>query len=284
MMAENPNWWSMNSMCLNSLATTTDHHHQEFPHSWSQLLMGGLASEEDHKLGPSHPFQSKKKLENWEDQILINPSLRVDPVFDVKQLEVAQSGQGLYSQRDEDFQISTGGPCNWSHQVLPLSSSSPPSSSVTSSNMLNFSHSKGDCGRNHSSHECNSTAAVGVPKKARVQSSSTQQPLKVRKEKLGDRITALHQLVSPFGKTDTASVLFEAISHIGCLQSQIEALSSPYLGNAPSNMRHQQSGTQDGPKDLRSRGLCLVPISCTCDHVGSDHGTDYWAPAVRGGF
>ncbi|XP_057514673.1 transcription factor bHLH68-like [Actinidia eriantha] len=276
MMAENPNWWSMNSMCLNSLATTTDHHHQEFPHSWSQLV-GGLASEED----PSHHFESKKKLENWEEQILINPSSRVDPVFDGKPLEVESGQVLLYSHRDEDFQTSTR-PCNWAHQVLPLSSSSPSSSSITSSNMLDFSNSKGDHGRNHSS-ECNSTAAGGVPKKARVQSSSTQTPLKVRKEKLGDKITALHQLVSPFGKTDTASVLFEAISHIGCLRGQIEALSSPYLGNAPSNMRHQQSGNQDEPKDLRSKGLCLVPISFT-HHVGSDNGADYWAPALGGGF
>ncbi|KAH0938909.1 hypothetical protein HID58_006370 [Brassica napus] len=34
---------------------------------------------------------------------------------------------------------------------------------------------------------------------------------KVRKEKLGDRITGLQHLVSPFGKTDTASVLNEAV-------------------------------------------------------------------------
>jgi hypothetical protein len=40
---------------------------------------------------------------------------------------------------------------------------------------------------------------------------------------------------------------------------------------------------QDQPKDLRSRGLCLVPVSCT-QHVGSDNGADYWAPAIGGGF
>lgn len=37
------------------------------------------------------------------------------------------------------------------------------------------------------------------------------------------------------------------------------------------------------PKDLRSRGLCLVPVSCTLQ-VGSDNGADYWAPALGGGF
>ncbi|CAL9751798.1 unnamed protein product, partial [Musa acuminata subsp. burmannicoides] len=52
-------------------------------------------------------------------------------------------------------------------------------------------------------------------KKARLEgSSSPKSNPKVRKQKLGERITALHQIVSPFGKTDTASVLLEAIGYI----------------------------------------------------------------------
>ncbi|CAN1835508.1 Transcription factor bHLH110 [Linum perenne] len=47
-------------------------------------------------------------------------------------------------------------------------------------------------------------------------------PFKVRKEKLGDRIASLQQLVAPFGKTDTASVLMEAIGYIKFLQNQVE--------------------------------------------------------------
>ncbi|KAM0953583.1 putative transcription factor bHLH family [Dioscorea sansibarensis] len=54
----------------------------------------------------------------------------------------------------------------------------------------------------------------------------------VRKsQKLGDKITALQQLVSPFGKTDTASVLHEATICIRALHEQIQALSSPYFQN-----------------------------------------------------
>jgi len=122
----------------------------------------------------------------------------------------------------------------------------------------------------------------------------------VRKEKLGDRITALHQLVSPFGKTDTASVLLEAIGYIRFLQNQVEALSLPYLGSGSGNMRQQhsvqgekiclfpedpgqESDEEAAKKDLRSRGLCLVPISCTMQ-VGSENGADYWAPTFGGGF
>ncbi|KAH7658799.1 Myc-type basic helix-loop-helix (bHLH) domain-containing protein [Dioscorea alata] len=73
-------------------------------------------------------------------------------------------------------------------------------------------------------------AAAAAAKKHRLDSrSSTFSHFKVRKEKLGDRIAALQQLVSPFGKTDTASVLMEAIGYIKFLQDQVETLSVPYM-------------------------------------------------------
>ncbi|OAY78353.1 Transcription factor bHLH68 [Ananas comosus] len=134
--------------------------------------------------------------------------------------------------------------------------------------------------------DCNSTATGSALKKARVLgSSSAQSSFQVRKEKLGDRITALHQLVSPFGKTDTASVLLEAIGYIRFLQTQIEVLSTPYVGSGSGNTKQPvlQGENVTEAKDLRSRGLCLVPVSCTL-HVGSDNGADYWAPAFGNGY
>lgn len=282
MMAGNPNWWSLippseqPSTLLSPSnffppqhgvessrhdprdSSLVDHHsnHDELPQSWSQLLFGGLSSGDEERFGMNHDFQPKK-LESWEHHQILNPS-----------------------------------------QIMPVSSPKSCVTNLSSTNdMLDFSNNKAN-GTNNSSSECNSTASGGVSKKARVQTSTNQPHLKVRKEKLGDRITALHQLVSPFGKTDTASVLLEATGYIRFLQGQIQALSSPYLGTASINIRNQQSiqggqnlafsgeeGSLDKPKDLRSRGLCLVPISCP-QQVGSENGADYWthAPAFEGGF
>ncbi|XP_027341982.1 transcription factor bHLH68-like [Abrus precatorius] len=318
MMAGNPNWWSMHppssmispqyvipssSIPFNSLTENL-----EPPQSWSQLLFTGIAGEEE-RLGFSH-FQPKK-FENWDAQILNTPS-RV-PILDVIKQEVSQSGN-LYGHGREEFQASGPTDSSWSHMV-PVSSPRSCVTSLSSNNMLNFTYNKGDHRKNQlpdQTSECDST--IGICKNARVHASSSQASLKVRKEKLGDRITALHQLVSPFGKTDTASVLLEAIGYIRFLQGQIEALSSPYLDNASKNMRNQQSvhgernsvfpedpgqllndnnglkkrkgapnqDAEEKAKDLRSRGLCLVPVSCT-QHVGSENGADYWAPAYGSG-
>lgn len=115
---------------------------------------------------------------------------------------------------------------------------------------------------------------AAAPKKSRLESRTPCPPLKVRKEKLGDRIATLQQLVAPFGKTDTASVLMEAIGYIKFLQNQVETLSVPYM---KSSRNHKSSkamlqggvmeingsnGDHERKRDLRSRGLCLVPLSC----------------------
>nr|GMD26710.1 transcription factor bHLH113-like [Ipomoea batatas] len=52
---------------------------------------------------------------------------------------------------------------------------------------------------------------------------------KEKKEKFGERIAALQQLVSPFGKTDTASVLYEAMGYINFLHEQVKVSQSDPL-------------------------------------------------------
>ncbi|KAK8678439.1 hypothetical protein V6N13_143939 [Hibiscus sabdariffa] len=118
-------------------------------------------------------------------------------------------------------------------------------------------------------------------KKSRLESCP---PFKVRKEKLGDRIAALQQLVAPFGKTDTASVLMEAIGYIKFLQNQVETLSVPYMkpyGNKTSRSKQGGSTMEDeneeAQRDLRSRGLCLVPLSWM-SYVSSGSAGGIWPP------
>ncbi|KAL0377029.1 UNVERIFIED_CONTAM: Transcription factor [Sesamum calycinum] len=116
---------------------------------------------------------------------------------------------------------------------------------------------------------------------------------KEKKEKVSERISALQQLVSPYGKTDTASVLLEAMEYINFLHEQVKVLSAPYLYSTPAQA---QSSTLpvfiyyivcdvlilfflkgEEPCSLNSKGLCLVPISFTAGVVSSN-GADIWAP------
>ncbi|KAG4193703.1 hypothetical protein ERO13_A06G007900v2 [Gossypium hirsutum] len=111
--------------------------------------------------------------------------------------------------------------------------------------------------------------ASTATKKSRLESRAC--PLfKVRKEKLGDRIAALQHLVAPYGKTDTASVLMEAIGYIKFLQNQVEG-SMMEMGNE-----------EETRQDLKSRGLCLVPLSCmsylTTDNGGGGSSGSFWPP------
>lgn len=107
------------------------------------------------------------------------------------------------------------------------------------------------------------------PKRHKAEMSITS---KERKEKVGERIVALQQLVSPYGKTDTASVLLEAMEYINFLHEQVKVLSAPYL-NCTSTTNLQESESYS----LRRKGLCLMPISYTIG-VTSSNGADIWAP------
>ncbi|KAL9232097.1 hypothetical protein vseg_007242 [Gypsophila vaccaria] len=334
-------------------SSLVDHHHhsQDFPtHSWSQLLLGGMSNEQEDERFSTTPNQFQTRMirdvksevnSQNNNNINININNMYENQYNHHHNEEHQQETSLGIS--DDRATTTTPP--WT-QLMPTSS---PKSCVTTLNnnnnngydndnnssknniydnhnndnnydsMLDFSTNKRSLQSenhqhpDHSTSECNSNVIGGVTKKPRVQSSSNP-PLKVRKEKLGDRITSLHQLVSPFGKTDTASVLLEAIGYIRFLQGQIEALSSPYLGsnnNASIKNSHSVHGERSclfpdhpgqllndscmkrrgapnqeekqGAKDLKSRGLCLVPISMT-QLVGSENGADYWAQSLGAGF
>ncbi|CAM0945860.1 unnamed protein product [Alopecurus aequalis] len=295
---------------------------QQLQDPWSHLFMspgasGGLANGEE-------------RYKNWDGQALFPGTTTGGGEGD----DGSSTGYSYRTTAGDDIQLAMSSPSPWArgiqhqHNTVQQQASSPRSSSITSntslgSSMLEFSN-------NGSPRERLTTASEAAFKKARTQESSpAQSTIKVRKEKLGDRITALHQLVTPFGKTDTASVLIEAIGYIRFLHGQIEGLTSPYLqpgggngssGGSFSKQQHEatvstgernsifpeepgqllhdkatrkrrhtdQDGSsgEEAKKDLRSRGLCLVPVSCTLD-VGADTGpADYWtaAPPFGMGF
>ncbi|KAG8367386.1 hypothetical protein BUALT_Bualt16G0066600 [Buddleja alternifolia] len=270
--AGSPGWWSMNNMRPppnhqhHSFMAAPPQHHSpnhltpplsawndslELPESWSQLLLGGLVGEEDKPADLSH-IQAKK-LENWEQQFL---------------------NQTSNSCGNVEFQGTTN--C-WSRPML-----SPKSSCITSTmtnNMLDFSHKS-------SAHQDPSSKTQRKKKylqdmnyliimlililifiviflevqqhfnrwgSQESKNSTFFSPIYLQGEerKIGRQNYLPSPVGSPFGKTDTASVLLEAIGYIRFLQSQVEALSLPYLGSASANMRSQHP--------VKGERNCLFP-------------------------
>lgn len=175
----------------------------------------------------------------------------------------------------------------------PPASASLPPPSCTKSTSCNAPR-KPSRKRGGSSQESLVTSKDDVPirktsKKSKIQSPPSKALPKGRREKLGERILTLQQLVSPFGKTDTASVLHEAMGYIKFLHEQVQVLCSPYL-HQPSTPTHllsefgENGGQEGSSKDLRSRGLCLVPMACTYHLQSSNNGADLWSPSMATSF
>ncbi|KAF7054411.1 hypothetical protein CFC21_062086 [Triticum aestivum] len=101
----------------------------------------------------------------------------------------------------------------------------------------------------------------GSNAKPRNTTAAAKAPCK-RSQKLGDKITALQQLVSPYGKTDTASVLHEAAACIRNLHDQIQILAAPYPGESSSSpLPSSRDAGEEPATGLRRRGLCVAPLS-----------------------
>ncbi|CAN6877146.1 unnamed protein product [Brassica oleracea] len=94
---------------------------------------------------------------------------------------------------------------------------------------------------------------------------------KERKDKVGERISALQQIVSPYGKTDIASVLLDAMHYIEFLHEQVKVLSAPYLQTVSTAKLVEME-----QYSLSNRGLCLAPMEFTAG-VAQSNGADIWA-------
>ncbi|KAJ9147038.1 hypothetical protein P3X46_029243 [Hevea brasiliensis] len=168
--------------------------------------------------------------------------------------------------------------------LIPKYDAASASSSQQASQNTTFGHFMGELFKESSPASSSNKASAfedAIQRKKRsssfVQAKKEHQPpsrsscpqLKVRKEKLRERIATLQRLVAPYGKTDTASVLTEAIGYIQFLHDQVQTLSVPYMRSSnskPTRTMQVNSSEEDGkgqPKrDLLNRGLCLVPLSC----------------------
>lgn len=195
--------------------------------------------------------------------------------------EVEEQGQAQLFHQNQQATVACTPP--------PASLPPPSCTKSTSFNALPKPRRK----RGRSSQESFVTSTDDAPirktsKKSKIRSPSSNALPKGRREKLGERILTLQQLVSPFGKTDTASVLHEAMGYIKFLHEQVQVLCSPYL-HQPSTPTHLsevgENGGQEGSRmDLRSRGLCLVPMACTFHLQSRDNGADLWSPSMATSF
>ncbi|XP_058738873.1 transcription factor bHLH113-like isoform X2 [Vicia villosa] len=205
------------------------------------------------------------------------------------------STSSLFSLHNTPKMLCFGGNYQNEIEITPqksvITSSDSSSASASSCNHINntaFNNANNKKRNGSGGQELGTRAGVGGqkgPKKTKADNPTSTGHAK-KKEKLGERIAALQQLVSPFGKTDTASVLHEATGYIRFLHDQVQVLCSPYLqpsqiqfqnGDGDNNERGEEN-TQVN-KDLSSRGLCLIPVGCTL-HVAGSNGADFWSPAT----
>ncbi|XP_062207093.1 transcription factor bHLH112-like isoform X2 [Phragmites australis] len=239
----------------------------------SQALFDATAAHNISMYGDSQSSASYEATASLQFSQMLKPSMPAS---------TQMQGGGAQMQFFSDSYLPFGGPLP-SQLLLQALKTKPSSRSSNANNNLMVKDAGSPATRKGVSE---SPAAA---KRPRIEAPSPLPTFKVRKEKLGDRITALQQLVSPFGKTDTASVLHEAIQYIKFLHDQVASLSSPYLKNGIPLQQFQQKGHEDAKdngdtkQDLRSRGLCLVPVASTYT-VASETVPEFWHPTFGGTF
>ncbi|XP_057428291.1 transcription factor bHLH113 isoform X2 [Lotus japonicus] len=260
--------------------------------------------EVDHVTTPITPGTSFSQLLFGDDDDVVHDEKAfafgtVDQTFNNNNNNNLSTNSSLFSIHNTPKMLCFGN--NYQNEGDLMNNVTPQKSSIITSSDNNSSSASNSCNtsfnyslpmsnslqkkRNGSGQEPGTTANVGrqkPPYKKTKAENPTSTGHAKRKEKLGERIAALQQLVSPFGKTDTASVLHEATGYIKFLQDQVQVLCSPYLQRLPS-CSQPGDGDNDGGEEeaeklnLRSRGLCLIPVSCTV-HVASTNGADFWSP------
>ncbi|XP_020190606.1 uncharacterized protein [Aegilops tauschii subsp. strangulata] len=252
------------------------HHHQQHQqaddHHRQQQLLSSLGAPE-LLLSPNSPygFQSSSLLRS-----LLEPMAKPAPAAGIQQYQYQQMGgqagvrEPLHFTNDAAFWNPSAGfgmamPAPAVSEQTSARAVKRPSPAPRGANLALKSVLEG-VGDSSSivTKKANSEPAF---KKPRTETPSSLPTFKVRKEKLGDRITALQQLVSPFGKVLSAPYLKR-----GHHQHQV-----PQYLKSSSVSPDKSCKDGGGEVSLKGRGLCLVPISSTFA-VASDGPVDFWTP------
>uniref|UniRef100_A0A452Y7C9 BHLH domain-containing protein n=1 Tax=Aegilops tauschii subsp. strangulata TaxID=200361 RepID=A0A452Y7C9_AEGTS len=253
-------------LSLHDGSTGTQESHM--PESWSQMILsGGLVGGQEGEGYSTTTALLSKGLENWGDHQAAASACMVGTKEDGSMPQSVAGGASSYNFYGSHV-AGDGHVIQPKSQLSQMLLASSPRSCVTTSlgsSMLDFSN------------------------------SMAPPPPELRSHHHSDNSS----------ETDTASVLQETIGYVRFLLGQIEGptgesnpgLFPEYPGqllnhnNNTGGVQQQALGqpeqqgavNEEASKDLRSRGLCLVPVSCTA-HFGGDNAADYWAPAPLGGM
>ncbi|KAG6385525.1 hypothetical protein SASPL_154361 [Salvia splendens] len=245
--------------------------------SFRSLLQQDLSSNTPNFRGFSLDQPQFTSQASSNDSTITSPAFQVDSSTAYSLLLSENQPQPTYQNRPlPNYPYTPAGNSNHLHFTnnTPFWNASAPPSEARSSFFPPLQNQiptfeakpKSKAGGRELSTSAKKNSAEATNKRARSETPSPLPAFKVRKEKMGDRITALQQLVSPFGK----------------------ALSAPYMING-APMQNKQSNPEKlkdlegGRHDLRSRGLCLVPVSSTFP-VTHETSVDFWTPTFGGTF
>ncbi|THU48146.1 hypothetical protein C4D60_Mb09t23130 [Musa balbisiana] len=164
-------------------------------------------------------FMDMLGSEEGKDHLFSPPSCLSSPSSSSSCYSSSTSTQMLWFGGKEEDAVAVlyGVPQISTDSSLSSPSSSPPSTTISTCKSPN----KTKVGRGRRTTSVTATI-VNTAKKPKTAGSSCPGTIMVRKDKLGERIMALQQLVSPFGKSDTASVLHEALGYIRFLHDQVQ--------------------------------------------------------------
>ncbi|KAG6515690.1 transcription factor bHLH113-like isoform X1 [Zingiber officinale] len=231
-------------------------------HLWNQVLVDDVRG----VFEPTTAFDYLKKMDsNWELNLNPNSSLSwfIAPPVPCHDQKASTSGC-FFHEANAPWSLSDG---------IPFDGCSDAKRSTARSGQ----------GKKKRSEE----TAESLKKSKCGSSSVSSQKMQVPKAKIAEKISALQQIVSPFGKTDQASVLMETITYIRILQEQVQLLSDPYLrssaikGQDSSWDGEMETTVESEAYELRSKGLCLVPVSSIPPLESESNGPGFWMPAFH---